>query len=312
LGDKLNNNNSETDYNAPLSKIHPAVFVLLSLIVVFITYQVFGGILSYLILGEDIKNYSSQPMLTRIIVSFAQFMFILVPVILLSILQGNKSKITFRLKTPKTSVFWLGMLGMAVVQPALQSYLFVQNKILMNLPFGTELISKLKELLDVFEQATLNLVTAQSIPEFILVVFVIAVTPALCEEFFFRGLILNNFERVMPYGKSIFLTGFIFAIFHFHPFNLIPLIVLGFYLTYVVYYSGSIWTGAAAHFINNFLSAYLVFRFGSENFDKPDGSFAENSVLLVSGVFSLILFLIILVLIKRNGTDRKNKIVVNV
>jgi hypothetical protein len=60
------------------------------------------------------------------------------------------------------------------------------------------------------------------------------------------------------------------------------------------------------------MSAYLVYRFGRENFDKPDGSFAENSVLLVSGVFSVILFLIILVLIKRNGTDRKNKIVVNV
>ncbi|MCU0372581.1 MAG: hypothetical protein MUE56_04995, partial [Ignavibacteria bacterium] len=182
MGDKLNNNNSETDITAPLSKIHPAVFVLLSLIVVFITYQVFGGILSFLILGEDIKNYSTQPMLTRIIVSFAQFMFILVPVILLSILQGNNSKITFRLKPPKTSVFWLGMLGIVVVQPALQSYLFLQNKILMHLPFGTELISKLKELLDLLEQATLNLVSAHSIPEFILVVFVIAVTPALCEE----------------------------------------------------------------------------------------------------------------------------------
>ena len=312
MGDILNNNKQETDQSAPLSKIHPAVFVLISLFVVFVTYQVFGGILSFLILGEDIKNYSSQPMLTRIIVSFAQFMFILVPVILLSILQGNKTKFAFRIKPPKTSVFWLGMLGIVVVQPALQSYLFVQNKILMNLPFGTELIGKMKELIDLLEQATLNLVSAHSIPEFIVVVFVIAVTPAVCEEFFFRGLILNNFERVMPYGKSIFLTGFIFAIFHFHPFNLIPLIVLGFYLTYVVYYSGSIWTGVAAHFINNFMSAFLVYRFGRENFDKPDGSLADNSLLLVSGAVSLIVFLIIMALIKKNGTERKNKIVVNV
>jgi hypothetical protein len=116
----------------------------------------------------------------------------------------------------------------------------------------------------------------------------------------------------MPYGKSIFLTGFIFAVFHFHPFNLIPLIVLGFYLSYIVYYSGSIWTGVAAHFINNFLSAYLVFRFGSENFDKPDEGFAENSILLISGIASLILFIVIIAFIKRYGTERKNKIIVNV
>ncbi|MCI0474552.1 MAG: hypothetical protein L0Y76_13320, partial [Ignavibacteria bacterium] len=153
MADSLNNNNNETDHSAPLSRIHPAVFVLISLFVVFVTYQVFGGILSYLVLGEDIKNYSSQPMMARIIVSFAQFMFILVPVILLSILQGNKPGIAFRMKPPKTSVFWLGMLGIVIVQPALQSYLFIQNKLLMNLPFGTELLKQMKELIDLLEQA---------------------------------------------------------------------------------------------------------------------------------------------------------------
>ena len=181
LADSLKNNNNETDSSAPLSRIHPAVFVLISLFVVFVTYQVFGGILSYLVLGEDLKNYSSQPMMARIIVSFAQFMFILVPVILLSILQGNKPRIAFRMKPPKTSVFWL-MLGIVIVQPALQSYLFIQNKLLMNLPFGTELLKQMKELIDLLEQATLNLVSAHSIPEFIVVVFVIAVTPAVCER----------------------------------------------------------------------------------------------------------------------------------
>jgi hypothetical protein len=60
------------------------------------------------------------------------------------------------------------------------------------------------------------------------------------------------------------------------------------------------------------MSAYLVYRFGRENFDRPDGTLADNSLLLVSGAVSLIVFLIIMALIKKNGTERKNKIVVNV
>lgn len=282
------------------------------LFVIFVTYQIIGGILSLFVLGKDLKNFSGNITTARVLITFSQFMFILVPVLILSLMQGNEAKDAFRLRTPRAKPFWLGMLGILVIQPLIQSYMYIQNKILFSLPFGTESLKAVKDFMDALESATLNLVTAQSVFEFAVVVIVIAVTPAICEEFLFRGLIFRNFERAMPAGKSIFLTGFIFAIFHFHPFNLIPLILLGFFLTYTVYYSGSILTGVLLHFVNNFLSAYLVFRYGREGFDKPDEPLSANLGLIITGIVSLFIFIGLLYAIKNASDEKKNKIIVNV
>jgi membrane protease YdiL (CAAX protease family) len=306
------NNNNVEPVNAPLANMHPAVFVLLALFIVFVTYQIFGGVLSVLVLGTDFKKMEGDVTFARVIISFSQFMFILVPVIILSMLQGNKAKKTFRLNFPKQSVLWLSILGVLVIQPTIQAYMFVQNKMLTSLPFGSQFINSLKELMDSLEAATLSLVTAHNAGEFVLVAFVIALTPAVCEEFLFRGLVLTNFERTMNPGKAILMTGFIFAVFHFHPFNLIPLILLGFFLSFTVFYSDSILTGIVVHFVNNFLSAFLVYKYGKEGFDDTRGSFADNYGLLLSGFVSFIIFLFILKAIKNITTEKKNKIIVNV
>lgn len=306
------NNNANKQGNAPLSRIQPAVFVVLALFIVFVTYQIFGGVLSILVLGTDFKKMDGNVTFARIIISFSQFMFILIPVIVLSMLQGNDPKKAFRLNLPKQSVLWLGVLGVLVIQPSIQAYMFLQNKLLTSLPFGGQFVSGLKELMDAFESATLSLVTANNTSEFLLVAFVIAVTPAVCEEFFFRGLVLTNFERVMTPSKTVFMTGFIFAIFHFHPFNILPLILLGFFLSYVVYYSNSILTGIVVHFVNNFLSAFLVFKYGKEGFEDPHGSLLDNYQLLVAGFLSFVVFLVVLKAIKKVTVEKKNKIIVNV
>jgi membrane protease YdiL (CAAX protease family) len=306
------NNNGNDHINAPLANMQPVVFVVLALFIVFVTYQIFGGVLSVLVLGTDFKKMDGNITFARIIISFSQFMFILVPVIILSMLQGNKAVKTFRLNLPKQSVLWLSIVGVLVIQPAIQAYMFLQNKLLTSLPFGGQFITSLKELMDSFESATLSLVTANNAGEFLLVAFVIAVTPAICEEFFFRGLVMTNFERTMNPGKAIFMTGFIFAIFHFHPFNVLPLILLGFFLSYSVYYSNSILTGIVIHFLNNFLTAFLVYKYGKEGFEDARGSVADNYGLLLIGLVSFIVFLFILKAIKSVTSDKKNKIIVNV
>lgn len=289
-------NNKETK-KAPLAKLHPAVFIVIILISTFITYQVFGGLLTILIVGIDLKTIPENLSKTRIILSFSQFMFILVPALVLSLMQGNSFKETFRIKKPDMAIFSLSILGLIIVQSFLQVFLYFQNKIIFSIPFGTEILRQVKDLFDTLEQTTLSLVTANNAGEFIFIVFVIAITPAICEEFLFRGLIFKNFERISLRRNAILLTGLIFALFHFHPFNLIPLIILGFYLTFVVYYSGSIFTAVACHFINNFISAYSVFAFGKENFTEPEISGMHLLQFGLFGLISLILFIFLLIYI---------------
>jgi len=303
------NPEENTPKKAPLANMHPALFIVLVLIATFITYQVFGGVLTVLIVGTKVEKFTENLATTRIILSFAQFMFLLFPAVMLSMLQGNKFKEAFRVKKPDLVIFFLSIFGLVLIQPFLQAYLVIQNKILFSLPFGTDLIRQLKDLFDSLEQTTMNLVTANSIPEFIFVVFVIAVTPAICEEFLFRGIVFKNFERVSLRRTAMFMTGLLFALFHFHPFNLVPLILLGFYLTFITYYSGSIFTAVACHFLNNFISAYSVFVFGKENFAEPDISGIQLVQFGILGLVSLVLFVFLLIYIVKLY-NKKSQIVV--
>jgi membrane protease YdiL (CAAX protease family) len=303
------NPKENTPKKAPLGHMNPALFIVLVLISTFITYQVFGGVLTVLIVGTKVEKFTENLVTTRIILSFAQFMFLLFPAVFLSMLQGNKFKDAFRVKKPDFTIFFLSIFGLVLIQPFLQAYLVIQNKILFSLPFGTDLIRQLKNIFDSLEQTTMNLVTAHNIPEFIFVVFVIAVTPAICEEFLFRGIVFKNFENVSLRRNAIFMTGLLFALFHFHPFNLIPLILLGFYLTFITYYSGSIFTAVACHFLNNFISAYSVFIFGKENFAEPDISGMQLLQFGMLGLVSLILFVFLLIYIVKLY-NKKSQIVI--
>ncbi|MBL7128775.1 MAG: CPBP family intramembrane metalloprotease [Ignavibacteria bacterium] len=293
-GNDLLKNNSK----GPLSKIHPALFILITLVTVFITYQIIGGVITILVLGPDIIGEPTNLNLTRIIITFSQFMFILVPVIVLSIMQGNVFKETFRLKKPDILVFILSVLGILVVQPFLQVYLYLQNKLIFSIPFASEILKSVKELFDSLEALTLKLVASHSVPEFIFVVFVIAITPAICEEFLFRGLILKNFERFATPVRAIIFTGLIFALFHFHPFNIVPLAILGIYLTFITFYSGSLYTAIFVHFINNFFSAAAVYIFGKEQIDDPDMGGPELTQFILLGVLSLVLFIAVIKIIQ--------------
>ena len=285
--------------NRPLSKMNPVAFVLLTLVITFITYQVFGAVLTMLIVGIDLNAIYEKINTTRIILTFSQFAFLLFPVFILNYFRDADIKITFRIKKPVTSIFFLGILGILIVQPFLQVFLYLQNKLIFAIPFAHGLLQKLKEVSDMFEQTTMKLVTAHSIPEFIFIVFVIAITPAICEEILFRGLVLKNVERFAKSMNAIFLTGFLFAFFHFNPFNLIPLIILGFYLTFVTYYSESIFTSITCHFLNNFISALSIFIFGKESISEPSVSGMELFNFIILGIISLVFFIIVILAIKK-------------
>ena len=171
---------------------------------VFFLYQIVGGLISYFMLGENMEINSDNLNVTRIVLTFAQFMFILAPAIVLVMLQDNNIKETFRLKLPKINLMVYSIIGLIFVQPFLQVFLYFQNELIFSLPFGTEFLNQLKEMFDMLESTTVKLVTADSIPEFLLVILVIAITPAICEEFLFRGLVFKNFEKILPASKAIF------------------------------------------------------------------------------------------------------------
>jgi len=160
-------------------------------------------------------------------------------------------------------------------------------------------VKQLKDLLDLVEKAELKITSAYSASEFLVVVIVICVTPAICEEMLFRGFVFRNIERIAKPAIAVFMQSFLFALYHFQPLNLVPLIMLGLFLGYVVYCSGSIYTSMVCHFLNNFLASYMVYKYGKEDFETPhlSSSGTLDAVLIV--LCSLVLLSIVIILMYR-------------
>jgi len=86
---------------------------------------------------------------------------------------------------------------------------------------------------------------------------IIAITPALCEETVFRGLILSGFRRLGKW-QAILLTGFLFGLAHSSIYRLLPTFFLGVVFAYAVWKTGSIYAGMIAHALNNGLMAMMA------------------------------------------------------
>lgn len=82
----------------------------------------------------------------------------------------------------------------------------------------------------------------------------LALTPAICEELLFRGYLQRQVERRWGAVTSIVLVGVLFGLYHLRLSQAIPLSLLGIYMGYVVWATGSLWAGFLVHILNNGLA----------------------------------------------------------
>jgi sodium transport system permease protein len=81
--------------------------------------------------------------------------------------------------------------------------------------------------------------------------FLMAVTPAVCEEALFRGPILRGLAtRFRPLGAAV-ATGVLFGLYHVDVWRLIPTGLLGVVLSLVALSTRSIIPAMLTHFVNN-------------------------------------------------------------
>jgi sodium transport system permease protein len=90
-----------------------------------------------------------------------------------------------------------------------------------------------------------------------LVLFAVALTPAVCEELFFRGLVMSGMGSLGRWW-AIALSALLFAVAHASIYRLLPTLLLGLVLGYAVWKSGSILCGMVVHALNNGIMAALT------------------------------------------------------
>lgn len=140
-------------------------------------------------------------------------------------------------------------------------------------------------------------------------VFLIALIPALGEEFLFRGIIQRYLHDVTRnVHVAIWVSAVLFSAIHFQFFGFFARTLLGAFFGYLVYYSGSMWVAVWAHFFNNamaVLAQYFIAGGGlPEQADKFGSQGTDWGWAVVSLGATVALFII---LIRKHKSELRSR-----
>ena len=301
--EKENRDDSErSSGNGIQPQISPIAAAFIGLIGGFILYQIVGGVITLLIFG---MNLDSAPVNSvRLMTMAGQILFILLPALLFSKWFYVDVSSVIRTRIPSWKEFVLFGIGIIILTPLLQYFITVQNYLIDILAANSNFVNSIKSALDslndLVEKTYGNLLSANNAYEAILVVAVVAVVPAICEETMFRGFIQKSFElKIKPVWAAL-ITAVFFGIYHFNPYGMIPLIILGFYFGFAAYMSNSILVPMGLHFTNNFIAIMVYFLAGNEDLinSTPTGDIDLNSAILMIILLTLIMIGLLMIIKK--------------
>ena len=149
-------------------------------------------------------------------------------------------------------------------------------------------------------------ISVNNVGEYLLNVFVLAISPALGEEILFRGVTLfclsfYSSNKGMEKDRIIvsIINGFLFSVFHKNLAQLIYQFVYGFVLAYLTLKTKNILFAVIMHFLNNFIIITQNAYFPTLNL--------YNTVTLVIGLVLFAVGVVLVFFIKDNSIEVKNE-----
>lgn len=169
----------------------------------------------------------------------SEWLLLLVPALLFVRLGGFDPRATLSLRRPSGAGVAGALLLVAGATPLAWGIGWVQT---FFLPIPWEILEGLEKL-----------VTAQTPGRLAWLLLLLAVTPAVCEEFVFRGVLLGG-TRTLATWRVVLLNGVVFGAFHLSfetAIRFLPTAWLGIVISWAVLRTGSIWVGSLMHLLNN-------------------------------------------------------------
>lgn len=130
-------------------------------------------------------------------------------------------------------------------------------------------------------------------------IFLIAVVPAICEEFFFRGLVMKFAHSFVPrWWFSIGLSALVFAAFHASVSEFVPIFIAGIILGTVYYLTSSLWMPVLLHLLVNGIQAW------GSMYSNPavERSLSDNRTVIILFIVATLLVLSGLLLLYKKRT----------
>ncbi len=296
------------DRNYQQYNISPVGAAFLVLFVSFFLYQLVGGLLTFQFVGLEVTKENAG--YVRLFTSISQIIFMLVLSILFAKIIYNDFTNTFRARMFSPIELLISIVGLVIIVFASQIFLYIQSYYIEMLKSSSPTFKQVFELfdkLDKFVQKSYTeLLAMDNVWDYLSIVISIALVPAFCEEFLFRGFVQSSFEKRFNIFWTIAITSLIFALFHFNPFAIIPLFALGAYFSYIVYLTDSIFNSVILHFINNFFTITIFAIYKTEDVisAKPEANLPLVSM-YAALLFSAFLLGFTLVILKRQVIKRK-------
>ncbi len=228
--------------------------------------------------------------------------FLVTSLIFIYLAETPKGKNHLKGSIPDGSQLWLIVLLILTATPWI-AYVYEWNRNL-HLPFAEGMQQRLM----MYEEKTENIINRMladtTTAGFLGNLFVMALLPAIGEEFLFRGIIQRLFYKWWGnFHVAIWITALLFSIMHLSFSGLLPRLMLGAIFGYLFYFTRNIWLPVFAHFLNNSMAlgaAFLEKRNLSETHYEDFGYFSSPWINLLS----IILTFIILAWFAMNRTSK--------
>ena len=183
----------------------------------------------------------------------SQLLLLALPAVLFAVLGPYRTRQTLALRTPSPRALAAGILIILGGMPIGWLLAWAQS-LFMEIP--AEFLTALEDL-----------IRAETASEILWLLIVVALTPAICEELVFRGVLLQGLTSGMKAGRAIILSALVFGAFHLSietAIRFLPSAWLGALLGLVVWRTGSLFVSGTMHFINNGLIVLIVATPGLE------------------------------------------------
>ncbi|MCX7736415.1 MAG: CPBP family intramembrane metalloprotease [Candidatus Kapabacteria bacterium] len=236
-----------------------------------------------------------------LVVGGNSLLFLLAPTLIAARLSPIPFKEIFRLTRPNLDLLLLSLLGIITFQIFVVGYSALQESLIPE---------SLREFYEYFTQSIRNLYESilggSSYLDYFKGFIIGAMIPAISEEALFRGFFQRSLEEKLKPIWAILISGITFGIIHMNPIDLVPLILIGIYLSLVAYHTGSIWVPIAAHFLNNFWALNVMYFIPLKDLEEQSRTIPVHfslSLLIIGALTTIIILYFIIKLSRKNKME---------
>ena len=210
------------------------------------------------------------------------------------------------LRADRMTPFWIVIIVatlMIVSIPWINYVGFLNEKLSLPERWG-DLMEKIRENDETSWDLMRSYLQTDNIGGLLINILMVALIPAIGEEFLFRGTIQRILvEWFKNEHLAIWLAALLFSLMHYQFLGLIPRVLLGALFGYLFVWTGSIWMAVLAHFINNGVAVvyYYVFFRGSLGIEPDHIGMEENAILMI--ITSVVLTILLLAVIHQRREE---------